>query len=518
MALAPFFDKAALAASHILRGFDYVTFAETLNKHIVGVAFDEAAAISFEGPKTLHLSINLLARLYPRLAIVGLGENTSEPQSDLAELAQAINPNIEIVTSLSDVCVCLVVGETRIDTSARLVYIGSTGWLVRVSAHNPVGSGDTDNPFGAGAAACFGAANIFRMLFGASLPLGQPDDDFVLSLLDYQTNHSKLANPPLTPINIGETHLVGIGAIGNGTVWALARLPDIQGTLHLVDDESIDISNLQRYVLTKITNEKTLKVSLAAEFLNSTKLSVRPHEQRWGEYLAERSNWNIERVAVAVDSDMDRCVIQASLPRRIVNAWTQPGDLGVSRHDFLNKACLMCLYLPNEEQKSDDLLVAEAIRLPEAQGEVRELLYTGKPIGIDFVTRIANAYNIPANQLLQFAEQPLRQFYSKAICGGIVLSLGGDYRNASQAEVPMAFQSALAGIMLAAEIVVDAGGFRPAPLPTMTKSDLLRPLGNDLSIPAAKHPSGQCICQDSDYISVYQNKYPDAIESNQVID
>ena len=71
----------------------------------------------------------------------------------------------------------------------------------------------------------------------------------------------------------------------------------------------------------------------------------------------------------------------------------------------------------------------------------------------------------------------------------------------------MAFQSALAGIMLVAEVVAHAGGLKPAPQPATTKIDLLRPLGKYLNIPAQKHKSGFCICQDPDYISAYKKKY-----------
>jgi hypothetical protein len=73
----------------------------------------------------------------------------------------------------------------------------------------------------------------------------------------------------------------------------------------------------------------------------------------------------------------------------------------------------------------------------------------------------------------------------------------------------MAFQSALAGIMLAAEIVKFAGGARPAENAVSTKIDLLRSLGGILSQPEAKHPSGRCLCQDGDYLRAYKEKYPD---------
>lgn len=71
----------------------------------------------------------------------------------------------------------------------------------------------------------------------------------------------------------------------------------------------------------------------------------------------------------------------------------------------------------------------------------------------------------------------------------------------------MAFQSALAGILLAAEIVISAGGLRSEPIPVSTRLDLLRPLPSEISVPVAKDGSGRCICTDDDYIEIYNRKY-----------
>src|SRR5205814_812863 len=62
------------------------------------------------------------------------------------------------------------------------------------------------------------------------------------------------------------------------------------------------------------------------------------------------------------DSARARCEIQASLPRWIANAWTQPSDLGLSCHKIsTTDVCLACLYWPNQTVKNETQLVAEAI-------------------------------------------------------------------------------------------------------------------------------------------------------------
>ncbi len=201
--------------------------------------------------------------------------------------------------------------------------------------------------------------------------------------------------------------------------------------------------------------------------------------------------------------------VQASLPRWVVNAWTQPGDLGVSRHGFIDAyACLMCLYLPEREVPGHDRLVAEAIGLPNELRLVRQLLYSGQPLDRQFIERIAGAVGVSAESLLSFEGEPLQAFYQLAVCGGIVLGLrGSDGAPGREAPVPLAFQSALAGILLAVELVVHAGGVRTSPAMTKTVVDLLRPIGQELSLPIGKHPSGRCICQDQDYVIQYRRKY-----------
>jgi hypothetical protein len=378
---------------------------------------------------------------------------------------------------------------------------------VQVSSNGPVGSGITQNPFGASAAACFAAANTFRFLFSNQLKRADLDSKVRVSLLDWEPSNDNPPNPRLDEVDLDEVHLIGVGAIGNAALWALARVEAFKGVLHLIDKEVVELSNLQRYVLTSQAHQNVSKVLMGAEFLKSSRLKVVAHQQSWGEYLASRNNWRLDRVAVAVDSANARREVQASLPRWIVNAWTQPGDIGISRHYFLEpQACLMCLYFPDGTQKSEDQLVAEAIGMTDAVLEIRNMLYMGTPLSGEFLNRIAVARRIDPNSLLRFANQPLRTLYVEGICGGALLEMDTN-PGVQRMEVPMNFQSALAGVMLSAELVANAAGFKDHTFPVTTRIDMLKPLGSYLSLPAPNHPSGRCICQDPDYIAAYRVKY-----------
>ncbi|MGY8680469.1 E2 ligase fold family C protein [Bradyrhizobium sp. UFLA05-153] len=505
MAFANFFDRSATAASLVLANFRLEDFKDRLSAHLVALSFDEAAVKSPENRATLDLSVRLLARLYPVLVIHPVGSAAAEHATRLRGLALSINDRIELQDELADADIVVAVGNTEVAAGLDAIYIGSDGWRALLSRKGPVRSGSTKNPFGAGAAACFGAANVFRRIFADQLPRGDLDDEIDLSLSTYlQGSTAASALPDIC--DVGDAYLVGLGAIGNGAVWALSRLPGLAGVLHLVDHENADLPNLQRYVMATQHDVGRRKVRLARALFGQEALKVRSHPQRWSDYVDGRRKRAFERVAVALDTAEDRIALQASLPKWIVNAWTQDVDLGVSRHSFVDDdACLACLYLPTGAVKNEHERVAEELRIPDAHQEIRTLLQTHQPVTEPFVRRVANAFDVPFEALQMFVGQPVQTFYRNAICGGLMVGLTGG-SHAGTAVVPMVFQSALAGIMLAADLVKHAAGMPPAST-TTTRINLLRPLAPFLGDPRAKDTSGRCICCDRDFLDVYRQKY-----------
>jgi enoyl-CoA hydratase/carnithine racemase len=527
MALARYFHKAALSAASLLRGMDYSTVQRVLEGQVVAMRYDASAVASQEGRWTVELLVNLLARLYPSLVIVPLNQAERTLEDLLVGRARAINPLIDIVPSAGSATISVVVGATAHDGAEPTMYVGSNDWTVRTSSRSPVGSGASDIPFGAGAAACLGAAWVFRQVFREYPPFAgssshtDPDPEAMeASLIDLGPHGVHALE--LAEIDIGESFLVGVGAVGNAAVWALARTPGLHGQLHLIDGERLDISNVQRYVLTDEADEDREKVEVAAEeWVRAAdergeprnRLAVTPHPSHWAEFVQRRGDYQFERVLLALDSAEDRIAVQASLPRWVVNAWTQPENLGVSRHEFIGSGpCVACLYLPRGSRRNLDEMVAEAIRAegPEALMEIRAKLHSGEPIGAEFVRVVAERVGIPVEPLLPFANASLHAFFTQAVCGGVLLGLGAELGPARPTEVPMAFQSAMAGILLAAELVVDAGALRGSALPARTELNLLRPAGMVAlrpHSPALKDESGRCLCADEVFRRAYLRKY-----------
>jgi len=506
MGLAPFFERARQGAAQVLRELDDGTFERRLGEVVVALVFDTQAATSVEGLAALDMAARLIARLYPRVRVVPL-DGDRALQDELVALMRSINPHLDVVADGGGEQVAVVAGRTRYEAGTT-IYMGSDRWIARVSSSVPVGCGSGAVPFGAGAAACLAVANVFRTVFGDRLPTGGVDDDATLSLLNFETG-TAAANADL-PVgsDMGLVQLVGVGAIGNAFVWAMSRLRGLSGVLHAIDPETIELSNLQRYVLPAMVDVDASKVGLAGRVMTDCGIETHCFATDWSGYVAGVGHHRFATVAVALDTARDRVEVQSSLPQRIVNAWTQAGDLGISRHGFEGpEACLACLYLPDGPRRNEDEIVTGELGLPEARKlDVRAMLHFGGPVGEAFASEIAGALGIDPAKLMPFATLPLRAFRQKAICGNVILRApdGGG----ADVEVPMAFQSAMAGVMLAAEVVAETTGIRAARPATRSVIDLMRRLPGRIGSAMLKRTGPvRCMCQDADHVEAYRSKY-----------
>lgn len=503
MSIANFFNKIALGASQVLHNYDRENFENILLSHRVKIFFDDNAASTSEGRAALDLLVRLLARIYPNLQIQGSAKDFAD---ELKQLARSINPEINL-NERGKATITLVVGKTVPSNDLPVFYLGSDEWVCRFSDTAPVGSSDSNNPFGAGAAACMGAANVFRFVFNDQLPHSITDKEFALSLLDGSLSEENSLK--IDKLNLGEVNLVGVGAIGNGFCWALKQIKDVSGKLILIDHETITLTNLQRYVLTDQNSVKRPKVELIAELLGTRQLEVfYDHPMNWKEYIQFRGNHQMENVFVCVDNAEDRIIVQGALPKKIFNAWTQKENLGISRHlDFNNAPCLCCLYLPTEEKISRSQEIANNLNIPANEPLIRKYLASHLPFDQPLMQLINSANNIRTDKLRQFIGQPLDIFYSEVVCGGILMQLGAvnNAKYQQQVEVPSAFESAFAGILLCAELIKDKLNYPISDPSKSTRFNLIRPITSYLKFTEEK--ASRCICTDQIYKEVYKVKW-----------
>jgi hypothetical protein len=489
MAVAEYFERAALAASQVLSGFSPEAFRSRLEGTAVSLAFGADTVASAEGTALLDMSVRLLARLYPAVRIRSAAHDHVRR---LQALAREINPRIDLEFE-GRATHELLVGREVTPESRWAANVGCDGWTAHVSTATNRGVGRTTNAIGAGAAAALGCATLFRQVF-------LEDDGDADIGLDIWALVADTSPPSAFPDGQSLDVLAGAGAIGNAALWALDR-SGVRGRLHVVDPQTIESSNLQRYVLATHGDIGRLKVEVAAR--NAESLSVVAHQCSWAEFVSNQGyRWN--NVLLALDSARDRRTAQASLPARTANAWTQIGDLGVSTHDFLEGACVCCLYLPGGTTPNQDQVVADALGLPERTAQIRDLLYRGEPVPDDLLQLVAERLSLKSEALEGFRGRPIRNLYVEGICGGGVVPLGSRVPGAEM-QVPLAHQSALAGILLAAAWVslsqADVSGS------WVSRIDVMRPLVEISRQPLQKDPRGLCICQDADYVNTYRKKW-----------
>jgi hypothetical protein len=507
MGLAKYFSKDALAITQVLNSNSVQKFESILNKNLVEIIFD-SGDLTQEGTVSLDLIVRLIARLYPKIKITDLANGRGLVDS-LRKQAIEINANIELIEE--EATISLVLGKKNIsNTTSKVFYFGSDGWLVKLSTSRAMGSGNSALPFAAGFAACMAASNCFRYVFQELIPDAGFDDDVTFSLLHLNcSDYNENVNPVK---DFGKVVLAGLGAIGNGVLWTLSKIKDVKGEIVLVDPEMISLSNLQRYVIAIENDEGLPKTDLANRIFSETKFTFEKKQDRWQNYVAKNKYWSNDFVLTALDSAKDRVAVQSSLPENILNGFTEEGLLGVSRHfDFLKAACISCMYMPTQKKISRSEEVAINLGIPQHEKQyVRNYIYFNSPVDENLLKLIGGANKIDFSELKRFVGTPMSEFYSKFVCGGILLKLKPDVQNSPKMEAPLVFQSVLAGILLVSELYLFKAGFRDKCFPNVTHIYPLIPL-NSISNPynhkLAKDQTGRCICTDDDYKAAFLHKW-----------
>lgn len=506
MALAPFFPRVSDAIRAVV-DIPYERLGDLLDGAIVSVRFGENSSHGFEAGALLL--VNLLARLYPQLELTG----PYEIVSSCSALAKSVNPAIDLSPSNRP---RIRVGFGSTDGEDDLT-VSASGWTVYVDCAAPQPAPAV--VFAELAAACFCAAETFRAAFGDLLGArartgSQP------GIFDLVTGGTIPSAAPtaLRGLRLPDLHLAGVGAIGQAAVLALAAT-GATGRVTLIDPETITMTNLQRYLLSTVDHVGESKVELAAAVLRSAGWETVTSATPWGG--DERSEPRQDTVLVALDSARDRLGVAAGLHRRVFNAWTQPADLGWSRHEVFGfEPCLACLYYPHHLRPSQDEQVAAALR----QDRLRILSYfaMNQPVGLPLrgVSQVADlppppeaqdwltvplladlvAIGIVAvEQAADWADKTIGQLYVDGVCGGGLLRLAvGEF--SEEFAVPLAHQSALAGVMLAVQpFLADIAELRDLRSPAIeNRLDLLAGLPQVVSRPRVR--TGGCLCSDAAYL------------------
>lgn len=486
VSLAPFFNRIYGALSgHLAVSRESLTSA--LQEKSVGLRCSNN--ISENDYWIAELTVNLLARLYPKLAISGPTKHTDI----LRKLAKTINPNIQFSRRSFE--------ETTIYIGSpfegRGIYPSASGWVVHINHSKSRFSGPS-NPYAAGASAALACAELFRRVFITR----KRERNISLSLLDFGTKSGSTLG--LEPANLNEVLFAGVGAVGNSALWALSRHSQLRGTFHLVDNEKLELSNLQRYVLASLKDVGRAKAQIARSALTKSKLKVVENELTLQEFADTRIASKIPITVISVDNVQGRRAAQALLPKLIINGWTGDQALGTSWHEFSrDSACLACLYHPHGQGESAIMQASKALGLPHDRTAL--LWVSGQPLTEQDIDTAASSLGVDRSVLDAWQGRSLGDLYTDVVCGAVPLDVTGVGKFET---VPLAHQSALSGILMAAETIK-----RTQPeLSILSQVETLVSWDNVLEPPPriwTKPRSREkgCICGDSDYQLVYKKKW-----------
>ena len=285
--------------------------------------------------------------------------------------------------------------------------------------------------------ACYLCAAVVKRVTGVPYPLPDP---FILDFDAFGVQ----PNDYRAEIDLGETHLAGAGAVGNGLLWAGRHLR-FRGILHVIDDDAVDAGNLQRQIFFMPGDEHKPKAAVLAEraAIWLPQLKLIPHVARLQD-LSASGPW-LRRLISAVDSREARRSLQKEMPGEVFDASTTGIEEVVVHHHHnpTETACMACIYPKNASEISHQQHIADHLGLSLAQVQNNRIDH-GMALTI-----AARFPDIVANEIEGLACDSLY----KRLCGaGLLTTPAG-----RQVLAPFAFVSILAGALLALELLRHLG-------------------------------------------------------------
>ena len=140
--------------------------------------------------------------------------------------------------------VVLSVGQASSVPAHRQVIVRGSHWRAALDCDLPeAGEGIIGSLY----SACMGAAQVLLHVLNRMGANYRPMEPYRFSVLDFCVEGDEGYDSGR--LWVPEAHMVGVGAVGSASVYTLAHFDDIGGTLHLIDNDQVDESNLNRYVL-----------------------------------------------------------------------------------------------------------------------------------------------------------------------------------------------------------------------------------------------------------------------------
>lgn len=358
-----------------------------------------------------------------------------------AEIVTMLERTVLLTNDPAQADVELLVGGAAARASAPAVYAAIDAECAVVS-RAPVGplGAEPPLPLFAMICACGAAAAVLNAVVDdARLPLTPDPLDVRLADLGLPALRG------LAPIDLSGAVLVGAGAVAHGFLKALRHLP-VQGRLDVVDPKNVGSGNINRCLYLSDGDVGDPKATALVEHAASDfhHLELAPEILEFKDYVAKRPK--VPLAIVTIDSRRARRQLQKYVPGKVLDASTTDVR-GVVVHSHIQPtagACLACIYqhIPDEAARERSIADGLGVSLAEVKqgfidAAVAEKICQAYP-SLDPGTLVGKAFDTLFRELC--GEQALRTPEGRQVL------------------TPFAFVSALAGALLAVELVRQATG------------------------------------------------------------
>ena len=291
-------------------------------------------------------------------------------------------------------------------------------------------------------AACFGATQCFKRL----LEMNKSNDkfeiqnlgNFVFSFLDYSLTDKNQDFP--TKIRINEkTLLVGAGAVGSAVVYGFSKIPQMEGTISVVDNDIFDKTNLNRCLLAYIDTIGKNKAKIS-ELHSSQNLTFESYPMLYKDLKPN----DYPLILSAVDNNEVRHEIQRELPKLIFHGATGNQISAVSVIKFLENGCFGCIF--KLQTKSWEEIIFEETRIPLQL--VIESLKNNSLFSTVHLEYIKKEDKKRAENYEKYVGKQFDEVFQKEICSKLNIVTNNKQKTAS-----VSFVSFFAGLGIISEFI-----------------------------------------------------------------
>lgn len=315
---------------------------------------DEENLSTPEGQHALITAASLIARSggrcfvdAPNVPLIGNHPPLREYRlvDALLELGADLIPGQEIMAGQPSrkADLALVIGDSTFSGSAyQMVSLSGSTWTGRIGPTRQRWV-PTNSPFGALAAAGLAAAEAYKVAMRKLRPYASPgpfDEMFRAAVGAQVVLAPRHAGSPKA--DLGRFDMVSGGAISQAALYALARIPGVNGEARVIEPDINDITNINRYAFLRRSLVGEAKaVHLAGISLQG--LALQGVQLRYEEKNVDSIGQLASDVLVGVDHVESRWAVQESQPTWLGIGATEAYDAMLSFHTR-GLPCARCVH------------------------------------------------------------------------------------------------------------------------------------------------------------------------------